>query len=85
MFKALRGLFTGRYESKPIMLMGEDDVKDWVAEHSACSSCSHPIDPERDDYTLINDSAAGISAHHQSCPDAAAVRTLCEGETSREP
>lgn len=68
MLSGLRSLLTGRYESKPITLMSPDEARAWVAEHPQCSRCPASIDPEHDNYTVVNDSEAGVSAHHHQCP-----------------
>lgn len=64
-FKRIREFITGRYESKPFVLMSREDAIAFAAEHP-CSFCGQSINPG-DDYTIINDSSTGTSAHHHTC------------------
>ena len=70
MRQLLRHLF-GVYESAPLQLMTRDDAVAWAREHP-CADCGLPIDVETQDFRVINDSVAGITAHHHEHPSGGA-------------
>lgn len=68
MIKALRELFTGRYQSKPITLLSDEDYIE-IAARDGCRSCGNSIDTEVPaTIHIVNDSESGVRAYHQACP-----------------